>query len=154
MTLPVTLPTVGQTYDRIRAALATLKARLPGFIAQYGATVSINALTDSLIPYLRDLSATCPPSAAFPQAWVDGLEAYAQAQMPGAMVSWVDAYDLTGTAIRAALAAALDVLPRDGDGYVLAWQFDSAGAETVRTLPAVDVASVKAALESLSATVA
>ncbi len=154
MTLPVTPPTVGETYNRIRAALATLKARLPGFIAQYGSAQSVNALTDSLIPYLRDLSGLCPPSSGYPQAWVEALEAHAQAQMPGQVVSWVDAYDATGDAIRAALTAALDALPTDGDGYVLAWQFDAAGNDTARTLSAAELAGVKAALEALSATVA
>lgn len=154
MTLPATQPTVAETYARIRGALKVLKERLPGLIAQYSAAVSVNALTDGLIPYLRDLSATCPPSAAFPQSWVDGLEAYAQQQMPGAVVSWVDAYDGTGAAIRSALSAALAALPVDGNGYILAWQFDAAGTETVRTLSAGDVAGVKSALEALSATVA
>jgi len=154
MTLPATQPTVAETYARIRGALKVLKERLPGFITQYGAGVSVNALTDGLIPYLRDLSATCPPSAAFPQAWIDGLEAYAQQQMPGAVVSWVTAYDATGTAIRTALTAALSALPVDANGYILAWQFDANGGETVRTLSAGDVAGVKSALESLSATVA
>lgn len=154
MSLPATQPTVAETYARIRSALKVLKERLPGFITQYSSTVSINALTDSLIPYLRDLSATCPPSGAFPQAWIDGLEAYAQQQMPGAVVSWVTAYDTTGDAIRSALTACLSALPKDGDGYVLGWTFDQNGLDTARTLSAADVAGVKSALESLSATVA
>lgn len=106
MTLPVTLPTVGQTYDRIRATLKAAKQRrLPAYAGE-AATQAVIWLRDEVIPYLSEVASRLPPSANFPAEWVAALEAHAAAQMPLSTMAWVEAYDATGDAVRSALAVA------------------------------------------------
>lgn len=106
MPLPATSPRVDLTHARIATALEIAKTRrLPPLIAECGAATA-GRVREEFVPYLTGLAAYLPPAAGFPQAWIDGMVAYAAMVNPLAQVDWLTAYNETGDAIRAALTAA------------------------------------------------
>lgn len=152
MSLAIPTRTVESVYRNIVTMGRSLGEWLPGWISQCGGVYSALLLTETIIPRLVTCAQTFPPSSLFSADWQARLAAYAntQVEVQRTTEDYIAAFDATGNAVRAALAAAIAELPMDGSGYVLVLTYSASGAQQWRTLgPSQDLV---AALEAAQAT--
>jgi hypothetical protein len=126
--------TVKSVYDRIQNAGVVLISIGERFVANIDkGPITYIAICDDMIAQVRDTLKALPDSSGFPQAWLDRLDAYANAQSQSPSADYMADYEAVRSACLAVIAEGISLVPVDGDGILLMRTIDSDGYMTRAT---------------------
>ena len=148
MSLGTSKKTIAGTFDSMQASCSILLSVADRMISQ----IDLNALTyieilDQMLPQMRRQMDVLQDSALFPQAWIDGLDAYAKSQQEAPSDDFVGDYEAVRSACLATIELGLKIIPKGDGGAVLERTIDADGIAT--KIVVTDTAALKANLSSL-----
>lgn len=148
MSLGTTQKTIAGTFAKMHQSCIVMQSVANRMISRIGdSNITYIDIADDMIPQFRDQMKVMMDSGLFPQAWIDGLDAYASSQQEAPSDDFQADYEAVRTACLNSIAEGINMMPLDSDGYLTIRTLDKEGYITRRE-PS-NTAKLKSSLETL-----